>query len=167
MRLAALLALPTLLAGPALAQELTLPSGHAATLYDVVLEEAGVLAPDAFTDPEALEEGALDEEEAFDQPPLEGPDAAPAAAQGGVARFRLVLPGLGAEGAAYEDVAADFLWVCEQVALPSLAANGWTATEVNVSLGDREVEFGATDAEAVQFFQGFRIEGGACVPQAF
>ena len=164
IRLAPLLAL---LAAPAAAQELTLPSGHAATLYDVVLEEAGVLAPDAFTDPEALEEGELNEEEAFDEPPLEDPDAAPAASEGGVARFRLVVPGLGAEGAAYEDVAADFLWVCEQVALPSLAANGWAASEVNVSLGDREVEFGATDPEAVQFFEGFRIEGGACVPQAF
>jgi hypothetical protein len=164
MRAAALLAL---LAAPAAAQELALPSGHAATLYDVVLEEAGVLAPDAYTDPEAFEEGALEEGEPLDQPPVEEAEAGDGAQSSGVARFRLVVPGLGGEGAAFEDVAADFLWVCEQVALPSLAANGWAASEVNVSLGDREVAFGATDPEAVQFFEGFRIEGGACVPQAF
>lgn len=147
-----------------------MPSGHSATLFDVVLEVGEVaLAPDAFTDPEALEEGALDEDEPLDRPPAEGPEAAldADAPTGGLARFRLVVAGLGDEGAAYEDVAEDFLWLCREVALPALAANGWAPTEVVVALSDRETEFGVPDAEAVQFFEGFRIADGTCVPQAF
>ena len=64
-------------------------------------------------------------------------------------------------------MAGDFLWVCEALALPALAANGWETAEVAVSLADREVPFGATDPDSVQFFEGFRVEAGACVPQAF
>lgn len=161
--------------GPLAAQELTLPSGLSATLYDVVLEETGeVLAPDAGTDPESaaaavdpemVQAGDLGEEP-LDQPP--GPMAAEAASPaGGLARFRLVVPGLGGDSAGYEAVSGDFAWLCEQVALPALDANGWAATEVVIALSDREVEFGTTDPEAVQFFEGFRIADGTCVPQAF
>ncbi len=158
-----------LLAGAAAAQELALPSGHPAVLYDVVLEQgaAGTRAPDAFTDPEAGTEIGV---EALGEEPLDAEaPAAPASAGGfgGVARFRLVVPGLGGEGAAWEDVAGDFAWVCETVALPALEANGWAPTEVVVALSDREVPFGEMDPEAVQFIEGFRVEGGACVPQAF
>ena len=164
-----------LLATAAAAQELALPSGLTATLYDVVLErgEAGTGAPDAFTDPEAGPEAAEEAlgEEPLDAAPAEDPlgDAPdpPGAGLGGVARFRLVVEGLGGEGAGYDDVAADFAWVCEAVALPALAANGWAPTEVVVALSDRELPFGEMDPEAVQFIEGFRIEAGACVAQAF
>ena len=64
-------------------------------------------------------------------------------------------------------MAADFAWVCAELALPALAANGWAPTEVVVALSDRETDFGVLDPEATQFFEGFRIEDGACVPQAF
>lgn len=142
-----------LLAAPACAQDLQLPSGHAARLFDVVLEASGRTgAPDAGLDPEA------------DAAPA---DALGAAAGRAMARFRLVVAGLGGEGAAWEDVAGDFLWVCESLALPALAANGWETGEVAVSLADREVPFGAADADAVQFFEGFRVESGACIPLAF
>jgi hypothetical protein len=165
------------LVGPASAQEMALPSGLAASLYDVVLEKASdVMAPDAYTDPEALEDDqqaedlpldvdpeALDEEAADDH----GVAAEPGASTEGLARFRLLVQGLGGEGATYDDVAGDFLWLCEQVALPALDANGWTPSEVVISLSDREVDFGTPDPEAVQFFEGFRIADGTCVPQAF
>lgn len=141
-----------LLAGPAAAQEVALPSGLPARLFDVVLEGPGgeVQAPDAFTDAEGGEP----------PPPV-------AAATDGVARFRLLVDGLGGTGGAYADVAGDFLWVCEELALPALGANGWVPSEVVVTLADREVAFGESDAQAVQFFEGFRVAGGACVPQAF
>jgi hypothetical protein len=161
--------------GPLAAQEITLPSGLSATLYDVVLEETDeVLAPDAGTDPEAAagpiepemaEAGDLGDEP-LDQPP-EAASTASATWTSGLARFRLVVPGLGLAGATYDAVASDFAWLCEQVALPALDANGWQPSEVVIALSDREVEFGATDAEAVQFFEGFRIADGTCVPQAF
>ena len=160
-------------AGPLAAQEVQLPSGRAATLYAVVLEEAeGAMAPDAGTDPEALPEGELTEDEPLDQPPQEEPEDVAAtggqgAPTGGLARFRLMVPGLGGEGAGYEDVAADFAWLCESLALPALDANGWAPTEVVIALSDREVPFGETGPEAVQFFEGFRIEDGTCIGQAF
>ena len=145
-----------------------LPSGLSATLYDVVLEEsADSLAPDAFTDPEAAERGEVPEDIALDTKPDRLGVVVGDAATGGLARFRLSVPGLAAEGAGYETVAGDFLWLCEDLALPALAANDWQPVEVVIALSDREVEFGATDPEAVQFFEGFRIAGGACVPQAF
>lgn len=151
-----LLALLAAWAAPALAQDLRLPSGHDARLFDVVIEDAGGTgAPDAGSDPEAEpEEGRA-------------PDALGASAPGAIARFRLVVAGLGGAGAAWEDVAGDLLWVCEELALPALAANGQATAEVAVSLSDREVPFGASDPDAVQFFEGFRVEDGACVPQAF
>jgi hypothetical protein len=160
--------LVAVLAAPVSAQELALPSGLSATLYDVVLEAGtGALAPDAFTDPEQIEAGDIPEDIALDVAPEEPEAIAGDAATGGLARFRLMVPGLGGEDAGYEAVVGDFLWLCEQVALPALAANGWTPTEVVVALSDREVAFGATDPEAVQFFEGFRIADGACIPQAF
>jgi hypothetical protein len=163
------LALALGVGGPLAAQEVQLPSGHAATLYDVVLEAAeSVMAPDAGTDPESLPEGELTEDEPLDVTPegLAAPTEA-SAATGGLARFRLLVPGLGGEGAAYEDVAADFAWLCASLALPALDANGWAPTEVVIALSDREVPFGQTDPEAVQFFEGFRIQDGTCVAQAF
>ena len=155
--------------GPLAAQEVQLPSGLSATLFDVVLETAEeAMAPDAFTDPEALPEGQVSEEGPLNQEPeIEAVASAVDAANGGLARFRLVVPGLGGEGVGYEAVAGDFAWLCESLALPALDANGWTPTEVVIALSDREVEFGAPDPEAVQFFEGFRIEDGTCVPQAF
>lgn len=153
---------------PAVAQELMLPSGLSATLYDVVLEEsADSLAPDAFTDPEAAEGDEVPEDIALDVEPDSLGTVVGDAATGGLARFRLSVPDLSADGAGYETVAGDFLWLCENLALPALAANDWKPVEVVVALSDREVEFGGTDPEAVQFFEGFRIADGACVPQAF
>ncbi|EPX86618.1 hypothetical protein ruthe_01435 [Rubellimicrobium thermophilum DSM 16684] len=154
----------------AAAEELLLPSGHAARLFDVVLEAGspGILAPDAFTDPEAGPEAA--EELLGDEPLDQGAGTATTAGPGGaggLARFRLMVEGLGGEGAGWEDVAGDFAWLCERLALPALAAHGWTPTEVVIALSDREIPFGRMDPEAVQFIEGFRIAEGACVPQAF
>jgi hypothetical protein len=161
------------LAAPLAAQELALPSGLPGRLYDVVLEAAtGPTAPDAFTDPEAEDGGAAQAvpDEPPGAPPARGDplgEELPGPPTGGLARFRLVVPGLGGEGADYDAVAGDFAWLCAELALPALAANGWTPTEVVIALSDRETAFGVLDPEAVQFFEGFRIENGACVPQAF
>lgn len=161
------------LAVPLAAQDLALPSGLPAQLFDVVLEAAtGPIAPDAFTDPEAGADGVSEAalpDEALDEPVGIDPlgDELPEAPTGGLARFRLVVPGLGGQGADYDAVAGDFAWLCAELALPALAANGWTPTEVVIALSDRETAFGVLDPDAVQFFEGFRIENGACVPQAF
>jgi hypothetical protein len=79
-----------------------------------------------------------------------------------VARFRFLAPSL-ADGTTFDVVQGDFPWLCANVAVPALAANDWTVTQVIVSLSDREVELGATDPDAIQFFEGFRIEDAACL----
>ena len=81
------------------------------------------------------------------------------------ARFRFVMPGLVA--ADHPAVAADLPWLCEHVALPELAANGWTVTHVVVSLGDRELPLGQPDATAVQFFEAYDVSTGTCILEVF
>lgn len=159
---------------PLAAQEVVLPSGHRATLFDVVLEAAArPTAPDAFTDPEG-EDGEATMADLGDDEPDAEPDPAgdplgapPGPPQSGLARFRLLVPGLGGEGAGFEAVAPDFAWLCAELALPALRSNAWAPVEVVIALSDREIAFGVPDPEAVQFFEGFRISDGACVPQAF
>lgn len=81
------------------------------------------------------------------------------------ARFRFVAPALG--DLPYEAVAADLPWLCENVALPELAANGWTAETIIVSVGDREVPLGEMDAGALQYFDAFRVADGTCILEVF
>lgn len=78
------------------------------------------------------------------------------------ARFRFVVQGLGQAGLTYVDMASDIVWMCEQMALPALAENGWEAREVIISLSDRPLDLGVTDPEATQFFEGFTPNGETC-----
>ena len=151
------------------AQEVQLPSGHAATLYDVLLEAAeGVMVPDAGTDPEAVHEGEPTE----DVPSGRRPRAiARAASESGAARRPRAVPARGRRprrgGGGLRGRGRRLRLALRHLALPALGANGWAPTEVVVALSDREVPFGQPDPEAVQFFEGFRIEDGACIAQAF
>jgi hypothetical protein len=78
-----------------------------------------------------------------------------------LARFRFLAPEIAARP--FEQVQDDFPWLCTNVALPALAANDWTVSQVIVSLSDRELPLGASDPAAVQYFEGFRIEDGTCI----
>ncbi|WP_415921111.1 DUF6497 family protein [Tateyamaria sp. SN6-1] len=84
-------------------------------------------------------------------------------------RFRFVAPAISREGGGitYARAEADFPVLCEDVARPYLAEFELMADVVVISLMDREVPFGVADADATQFFETFRIEGDACVWQAF
>lgn len=86
-------------------------------------------------------------------------------AEQGIARFRFVLPELATVG--YDRIADDFGWLCQNWALPELAANGWTAQTVIVSIGDREMPLGAVDPDAMQFFEGYAIGSGTCEWEPF
>jgi hypothetical protein len=83
-----------------------------------------------------------------------------------LARFRFLAPQIG-DGTGFDAVQEDFPWLCANVALPALAANDWTPGQVIVSLSDRELALGASDPDAVQFFEGFRIEGDTCIWEAY
>ena len=87
-------------------------------------------------------------------------------AEAGIARFRFLMPALGA-GVGHAEVAGDLPWLCETVALPELRAEGWNVARVVVSVGDREVPLGTLDPEAVQFFETFTVETGACILELF
>jgi hypothetical protein len=82
-----------------------------------------------------------------------------------VARFRFLAPGIATRP--FEDVQADFPWLCANLALPALAANAQGVAQVVISMSDRELPLGATDPDAVQYFEGFRIEDSACIWEAY
>lgn len=82
-----------------------------------------------------------------------------------LARFRFLRADLAEVG--QPAVANDFAWLCEAFVLPELQAEGWGVTQVVISLSDREVPFGVTDPDAVQFFEGFSVADGTCVWEPF
>lgn len=80
-------------------------------------------------------------------------------------RYRFLAPELGSQH--YDAVAADLPWLCTNVALPDLRALGLAADLVVISVGDRVVPLGQMDAEAVQYFDAFRITDGTCTLEVF
>lgn len=159
-------ALLALAAGPVLAADLTPPSGLPTRLFDVVVEETGGgFAPDAFTEGADQQTGA--EGQVVPDGPIDPLGETRPGTGGQLVRFRFVVEGLGGEGGDYDAVAGDFAWLCANLALPALAAEGAAAAEVVIVLADREVEMGAIDPDAVQFFEGFNTSDGTCVPMAF
>jgi len=88
------------------AQDVTVPSGHAMSLFDVILEE-----------------------------PTQ------------TARFRFLVPAIAAD--------------------EGLAANGWSAKDIVISMSSRELEFGTLTAEITQFFQPFRVQDDTCIWEDF
>ena len=116
-----------LASAPALAQDVTVPSGLDVALFDVVLED-----------------------------------------DTGTARFRFHAPALGGPDApTFSDVVPDFQYLCDSLAIPGLAANGWAAKDIVISMSAEEVEFGAIAAEVAQFFQPFRVENDTCIWEDF
>ena len=80
-------------------------------------------------------------------------------------RFRFLAPEIAEAG--YAGVEADFLPLCEEFALPRIAALGTSADVVILSIEDRPVEFGTMDPEAVQVFESFRAGTGRCEWELF
>ena len=84
-----------------------------------------------------------------------------------VARFRYVMPIIGQEGITFDDVEADFLFLCEVHARKSVENAGLPVDQIIISLSDRETEFGTVSLVATQFFEAYRIEGDACIWEGF
>ena len=82
--------------------------------------------------------------------------------EGRTVRLRLLAPVLGQAGAGYDEVAQDFVWICEAQVLPALADNGLSPGHVVISIADRPVPFGEVDGAATQFFEGFDVVDGTC-----
>lgn len=80
-------------------------------------------------------------------------------------RFRFVAPDIAQGGGRMDPTVAagDMDHLCTALALPYIAHHALTPARVVISLSDRPVEFGATDAEATQFFESYTPRDGACV----
>jgi hypothetical protein len=57
--------------------------------------------------------------------------------------------------------------LCQSYALPRLSETGPVPAQIIISLSDRPVPFGEASPEATQFFEAYRIEGDACIWEAF
>lgn len=84
-------------------------------------------------------------------------------------RFRFVAPAIAREGGTIDAEAAleDMAYLCENYALPKIAGSGPQPEQIVISLADRPIAFGATDAEVTQFFEAFRPMGAGCEWQGF
>ena len=82
------------------------------------------------------------------------------------ARFRFLAPDL-ASGVGYDRVEGDFAHLCTEYALPDLKVQGAEVTQVVISLSSKELEFGETQPDIIQFFEAFRVENGLCIWEAF
>jgi hypothetical protein len=80
-------------------------------------------------------------------------------------RARYVAPDLTDPSVEYFALADDMALLCQQEALPRLAAR--EPERIVVSLMSAPVEFGVMTPEIRQFFESFRVEGGLCIWEAF
>ena len=85
-------------------------------------------------------------------------------------RFRFVAPQIdptAEKTLGFSDIEGDLAILCDQLALPYMEKHALTAEKVVVSISDRYVAYGATDAEATQYFEQFRIADGDCIWEGF
>ncbi|GLS86867.1 hypothetical protein GCM10010873_18410 [Cypionkella aquatica] len=89
--------------------------------------------------------------------------------EGLVARFRFVAPAIAKDGGgiSYDVAALDMEHLCNSFALPRIASTGPVPSQIIISFADRDVPFGEASPDATQFFEAYRIEGDACIWEAF
>ena len=82
-------------------------------------------------------------------------------------QFRFLAPQISREGGSmsFADSEADMLYLCETYALAALGEA--LPAQIVIALADREVPFGTPNPEATQYFEGFRVENGACIWEGF
>jgi Family of unknown function (DUF6497) len=84
---------------------------------------------------------------------------------GAAARFRFVVPDLGADD--LEASAADMQALCDGHALPMTVGMVPAPQQIIITLMASEVPFGEPSPDVVQFFETYGIEAGACVVEPF
>jgi hypothetical protein len=87
---------------------------------------------------------------------------APGAA-GATARFRFVVPGLQAA----DDWGPEMQALCDTYALPRIDGMVPAPQQIVITLADRALPFGEAAPDAVQFFEAYRPENGACIWEMF
>lgn len=84
-----------------------------------------------------------------------------------VLRLRYVMPAIGQATHQFDDVAQDFMHLCQTQGLPHATALEAQIGQVIVSLSDKETEFGVSNPDATQYFEAFTLETGICIWEAF
>lgn len=89
--------------------------------------------------------------------------------QGLATRFRFLAPEINLETGSVDFMAAadDIAWLCQNYALPRVTDAGPMPGQIIISMEDRAVPFGEADPDAVQYFEAFRVENGACIWEVF
>jgi hypothetical protein len=82
-------------------------------------------------------------------------------AQGLTLRFRFVAQDLA--GLDVETALADMQVLCDRYAAPRLTDFGPVPQQIIISLADAARPFGETAPDAVQYFEAYRVENGACI----
>jgi predicted secreted protein len=84
-------------------------------------------------------------------------------------RFRFVAPRIARQGGdiPFPVAADDMQALCQEFAVPYLAANNLAAARVVVSLSDRQVPFGVPTPEATRYFEAYRLDGDTCIWEQF
>lgn len=86
-----------------------------------------------------------------------------AGVEGATARFRFIDKSLKPG----EDRSEDMQSLCDTFARERVAAMVPAPRQIVITLADRPVPFGATDPEAVQLFEAYRLENAACIWEMF
>lgn len=84
-------------------------------------------------------------------------------------RFRFVAPAIARQGGTIDvdQAMADMEFLCQSYALPRLSNTGPQPSQVVISLSDIAVPFGETAPDATQYFEGYRVQDGSCIWEAF
>ncbi len=84
---------------------------------------------------------------------------------GVLARFRYLAPEL--DELKFAGVEGDFPVLCTKQVLPWAAGQAQPVIRVVISMASEPVEFGTAAPDVTQFFEIFRLEGGACIWEGF
>ncbi|WP_254216443.1 DUF6497 family protein [Tabrizicola sp. TH137] len=88
--------------------------------------------------------------------------------EGMALRFRFVTPAIAPGGGLEFEAASEAMqYLCDSYALPRVAEFGPAPAQIVISLSDVAVPFGEAAPEAVQYFESYRIEDGACQWEMF
>ncbi len=85
--------------------------------------------------------------------------------QGLTLRFRFVAPDLAALDV--EAALADVQMLCEVYAAPRVTDFGPEPQQIIISISDEARPFGESAPDAVQYFEAYRLENGACIWEIF
>lgn len=84
-------------------------------------------------------------------------------------RFRFHAPHIGrGEGdITFDQSEADFMVLCQAVAIPYMREFDLVADKVVVSLSNQPIEFGQSDPDVTQFIEAFQVANDSCIWDGF